>query len=200
MPNPSRRVSVRPAAVPWIAPRSVCRASRANGLSPPSTCSRASTPAHLQLPADGLRVEASGLDVVFRPRGFSPPRRLAPPCAVPGPRRRLAAPSGFPFPSRGVAGLLHPAANPGVRLRFALTKTAVSGGLCVEFPAARFAPLEGVPFPTAASRRRDPCPLAVFTTSRRCSVVKSVIRRSHCCALGCSPSWASIPSEVPSGS
>jgi len=197
--NPSRRVSVRSAAVPWIAPESVCRASRANGPplhrhAPgrplPLTCSRLPVGFGSRLPAStscSVLVVSHHLDGLLRPALFGV---SSSPCGA----------SGFPFPSRGVAGLLHPAANPGVRLRFALTKTAVSGGLCVELPAARFAPLEGVPFPTAVSRRRDPCPLAVFTTSRPCSVVKSVIRRSHCCEPGCSPSWASIPSEVPSGS
>jgi len=48
-------------------------------LSPPSTCSLASTPTSMSPPK--FRVRICLIRTMFRPRGFSPPRRFAPPFA-----------------------------------------------------------------------------------------------------------------------
>jgi hypothetical protein len=72
----------------------------------------------------------------------------------------------------GFAGLLHPAADPGVRCVscvFRVTLTPQTGhcwSTCSQaredrFPAARFIPPEEFPPPAAVSRRRDRCPRGV---------------------------------------
>jgi len=58
-----------------------------------------------------LRVPICLIRTMFRPRGFSPPRRFAPPFA-PSPGLPRDLPKEIPL---RVAGLLHPAANRGVR-------------------------------------------------------------------------------------
>jgi hypothetical protein len=95
-------------------------------LSPPSTSSRASTPPEALL----LLVRATGLtpSLSFRPRGFAPPRRFAPPWSL---RARLRVElRSFPR----VAGLLHPAANPGVRAVSPRHRATIAGRRGVWIP------------------------------------------------------------------
>jgi hypothetical protein len=96
-------------------------------------------------------------EVLFRPRGFAPPRRFSPPFApLPGlPPGR--AETRFRM---GVAGLLHPAADQGsprFRFRSALAHHQRVPG----FPATR-TPFEGIPQPQPYPVTRATCLPDVF--------------------------------------
>jgi len=88
------------------------------------------------------RFEATSLEILFRPRGFAPPRRVPPraelrACCIPLPILGFAA---FPYRSR---------------------RSAEAGTAKRNFPAALFTPLEGDSSAAAAPRHRGRCPLAV---------------------------------------
>jgi len=107
--------------------------------SPPATCV-------CPLPVDVaafLRPDGAIRQVMFRPRGFSPPRRLAPlvgtrACCIPMPAMGSAA---FPAPAT-----LLPHAGRG--------QCEVDWGDPGVIPATRFVPFEGFPSPVAASCHR----------------------------------------------
>jgi hypothetical protein len=142
-----RLVSRRPLPPDWPAAR--CRAA-------PGLASAARTPSS---------------PISFRPRGFSPPRRFPPPRALRGIAPRC---DGYPLRPE-VAGLLHPAADPGVRC---VSRSASSPrsrrirrpDVRVPLSAARAAladcsdavrPLEEAPSLAAVLRHRSRCPLGV---------------------------------------
>jgi hypothetical protein len=94
--------------------------------------------------------EAACLGIVFRPRGFAPPRRLPPlgrlrACCIPLPVMGFAA-----FPAIGFR--VDPAT---------WTSQAPSRRSTEAFPATLFTPLEEFPPTAAAPRHRGRCPLAV---------------------------------------
>jgi hypothetical protein len=125
---------------------------------PPSTCSPASTPAPALLPS--LRSRSATFAIPFRPHRFARSRRFSPPIA---PFTELCAITGA-----GFAGLLHPAADPGVRCVSFVMRVEPSPhtgrfwSVCrwsreSRFPAARFIPFGGCPPPAAVSCRHDRC-------------------------------------------
>lgn len=109
-----------------------------------------------------------------------------------------------------VVGLLHPTAGPGVRRvsdctgnrvpvrRQAGTDASIDSGFHGSFPATRITPFEEFPFPTAALCHHSRCLLAVLTTSRRCSVGKSVMSSRRCQRWTPYPSMGFVPLQGPS--
>jgi len=152
---PARRAAVHLVAVPLPKQRSVYETSRTDSIVPPSTCSGASTP-----PPNGCPFGGSGSgfqpDLSFRPRGFSPPRRLPP--------HRESRVCCTPLPILGFAA-------------FHLASCAIAGCTEATILATRFVPLEEVHSIAAALRHRSRCPRAVSTTSRLCSATEFRHRR-----------------------
>jgi len=119
-----------------------------------------------------LRPLAATLGVPFHPRGFSPPRRLAP-CA--GPRACC-----IPLPTLGFAafhdcGCLPPKRQP-----------------CAPFPATPFTPLEGPSSPIAAPA--SPQAVAPLWLPHRSA--RAIRRRTGVCR-GADPLRGLAPSESP---
>jgi hypothetical protein len=173
---------------------------------------------HASLPASATRAPPS--PIPFRPRGFSPPRRLPPPRA-----RRVPGRSPIVIPKRPeVAGLLHPAADPGVRR---VSRSAGSHRIpkdplasrCSRSPR-RLSPLEGAPSLAAVPRHRGllpswrcatfplglrgvpfpvhpPRPRAHAALASRALLRDRVLLRPRRFRWWApSPSWALLPSEV----
>jgi hypothetical protein len=119
----------------------------------PQRCPLPATPTSgLLRPRPDLRSDDSRHRLTFRPRGSSPPRRLAPPSRVATAALRLRA-CCIPLPIMGSDGFLASRS----RLVRPLRRADPSGGDAVTIPPSH-APLEESPSPAAVPRHRGPLP------------------------------------------